>query len=287
MEAFQGTVAGDYLTYLKVPQQFARIFKLLFRLGKNDMYRKLAMTIIALSLGGCFILTSSPASAQSEQQHGKAQGQSQGGSRAAAPRSGGGNANAPRGGGRNAFTPRGGAQTFTPRANRTVTQRATRTTVTPRATRKVTQRATRTTVTPRTTITPRATRTVTPGVVTPKGAAKIVTPSGSNAHVVTAGKFRSMPLRGAGRTIIRGQNFSVWRSRYRVRHGNRWSTFVALSALSAIIIGSSDYYPYAYISAPQPYCEGLTEDGCQLMWQEVQTVEGDVVDQCVAYCPWQ
>ena len=140
----------------------------------------------------------------------------------------------------------------------------------------------------RTKVTPRETRTkLTPGVVTPKAAAKIVTPSGDNAHVVTAGKFRNMPIRGAGQTIIRGKNFSVWRSGYRVRHGSRWRTFVALSVLSAIVIGSSDYYPYAYISAPQPYCEGLTEDGCQLMWQEVQTVEGDVVDQCVAFCPWQ
>ena len=52
-------------------------------------------------------------------------------------------------------------------------------------------------------------------------------------------------------------------------------------------IGSSQYYPYAYVSAPEPYCEGLTEDGCELMWQEVETIEGDVINQCVAYCPWQ
>jgi hypothetical protein len=35
------------------------------------------------------------------------------------------------------------------------------------------------------------------------------------------------------------------------------------------------------------YCQGLTEDGCELMWQDVETIEGDVVPQCVAYCPWQ
>ena len=23
------------------------------------------------------------------------------------------------------------------------------------------------------------------------------------------------------------------------------------------------------------------------MWQEVETIEGDVVNQCVAYCPWK
>ncbi len=94
-------------------------------------------------------------------------------------------------------------------------------------------------------------------------------------------------MRGAGRAVIRGHNYSAWRSGYRRRHGSGWWTFAALSTLGAIAIGSTDYYPYAYISAPEPYCEGLTEDGCELMWQQVETVEGGVVDQCVAYCPWQ
>lgn len=62
---------------------------------------------------------------------------------------------------------------------------------------------------------------------------------------------------------------------------------MCMRTLGAIAIGSNEYYPYAYISAPEPYCEGLTEDGCELQWQEVQTIEGDVIDQCVAYCPWR
>jgi hypothetical protein len=99
--------------------------------------------------------------------------------------------------------------------------------------------------------------------------------------------LRAVPARGAGRVVIRGQNYSAWRSGYRVRHGSGWWTFVALSTLGAIAIGSNEYYPYAYLSAPEPYCEGLTEDGCELMWQEVETIEGGVVNQCVAYCPWQ
>jgi len=94
-------------------------------------------------------------------------------------------------------------------------------------------------------------------------------------------------VRGAGRTVICGHNYSAWRSGYRVRHGSNWRTFVALGALGAIAIGAREYYPYAYISAPGPYCEGLTEDGCELVWQQVETIEGDVIDQCVAYCPWQ
>src|ERR1035437_8340254 len=172
-----------------------------------------------------------------------------------------------------AVTPRA-TRTVTPRATRTVTPRATRT-VTPRATRTVTPRATRT-VTPRATrtVTPRATRTVTPRAI------RTVTPRGSRA--VTGGR-----LRGAGRAAIQGHNYSVWRGRHRVRHGGGWRTFGALSALGARIIGSNQYYPYTYISAPENYCEGLTEDGCELMWQDVETIEGDVVPQCVAYCPWQ
>jgi len=155
--------------------------------------------------------------------------------------------------------------------------------------RRVTPRV----VTPRT-VTPRtvAPKVVGPKVIGPKVAApkippRVVTLSGANARVVTAAKLRGVPARGTGRAFIRGQNYSAWRSGYRVRHGGGWRTFAALSALGAIVIGTSYYYPYAYISAPQPYCEGLTEDGCQLMWQEVETIEGDVIPQCVAYCPWE
>src|SRR5664280_208729 len=120
----------------------------------------------------------------------------------------------------------------------------------------------------------KATRAVTPR------ATRTVTPRGSRA--VTGGR-----LRGADRAAIQGHNYSVWRGRHRVRHGGGWRTFGALSALGAIIIGSNQYYPYAYISAPENYCEGLTEDGCELMWQDVETIERDVLPKCVAYCPWQ
>ena len=122
-------------------------------------------------------------------------------------------------------------------------------------------------------------------VTQPKVTPRVITPRGTRA--VTASRLRGVPARGAGRTVIRGQNYSAWRSGYRVRRGSGWRTFVALSALGAIAIGANEFYPYAYVSAPEPYCEGQTEDGCELMWQEVETIEGDVVNQCVAYCPWQ
>lgn len=145
--------------------------------------------------------------------------------------------------------------------------------------------------TPRVVRQPRAIpRTVSPATTSrrsasPAAAPRVVTPQGTRA--VTASRLRGVPVRGAGRTVIRGQNYSAWRSGYRVRHGSNWRTFVALGALGAIAIGARQYYPYAYISAPGPYCEGLTEDGCELVWQQVETIEGDVINQCVAYCPWQ
>ena len=154
-------------------------------------------------------------------------------------------------------------------------------------------------VTPKTKTTKSTTTKRTTVVTTPKGTrapkggagasanAKAYTPSGPHAHTVTAGRMRGMPSHGAGRTYIRGHNYSVWRSGYRVRYGGGWRTFVAVSALTALAIGASSYYPYAYIEAPQPYCDGLTPDGCQLVWQDVPTVEGGVVSQCVAFCPWQ
>ena len=113
------------------------------------------------------------------------------------------------------------------------------------------------------------------------------TPRGNRSNLVSAARIRNVPMRGAGRTTIQGRNYSVWRSGYRVRRAGGWRTFVALGALGAITVGRSQYYPYAYIQAPEPYCDGRTADGCQLVWEDVETVEGDTLGQCVAYCPWQ
>ena len=269
------------------------------------MYRKLAIAALALTMAGGLILTSPSASAQQDQKHEKAQGQSRPAGNAGAARSGGPSAGRAvnQGGARAATQSQSHARTVNQGNPRAVTQSRARTATQGRA-RTVTQgRATTATQTRARTVTQgragavthgkAATttqwrgRTVTKQGVAPAAAAKIVAPNGASARVVTASKLRGVPSRGAGRTSIRGQNFSVWRSGYRVRHGNGWRTFAALSALSAILVGADTYYPYAYISAPQPYCDGLTEDGCQLMWQQVQTDDGEQVYQCVAYCPWQ
>jgi len=121
----------------------------------------------------------------------------------------------------------------------------------------------------------------------PKTAHKVFTPKGKNSTVVVTSKIRSAPMHGAFRTSIGGRNYSVWRSDYRARYHGGWRTFVALGALGVITIGAAEFYPYAYIDAPADYCDGLTEDGCQMVYDEVETMEGDVVPQCVAYCPWR
>jgi hypothetical protein len=93
---------------------------------------------------------------------------------------------------------------------------------------------------------------------------------------------------GSGRWVYGGRNYTYWRGGpWRVRYGNGWRTFVGVSLVAPIVVGAATYYPYAYISAPADVCEGITEDGCQLTWTEVETVEGGTAPQCVAYCPWQ
>ena len=138
---------------------------------------------------------------------------------------------------------------------------------------------------------PVAPAAVAPRVVSPSGvpkpARRVFSPRSANSRVVIAPRIRGVPMRGAGRTSISGRNYSIWRSGYRLRRGGQWRTFVALGTLGSLMIGPAEYYPYAYIDAPADYCDGLTEDGCQLVYDEVETTEGDAVAQCAAYCPWQ
>ena len=210
------------------------------------MHLKVAMTIVALSVGGALILSSPPLSAQQgqHQENKKEQGKSRGG-----------------GGGERARS-RQKTHTAKPHSNRrTITRR--KTDATPRA-------RTRSKV-----------HTETRRRETPKATRKITSQDGGK-RISKAGK-----LRGAAHARIRGRNFSVWRGRHRIRHGNGFRTFVTLSTLGAILYGSDYYYPYAYLSASEPYCDGVTDDGCVLRWREVETIEGNSLYQCVAYCPWQ
>ena len=129
-------------------------------------------------------------------------------------------------------------------------------------------------------------------------------PSGDRTRTVTRAAPRQVTFSGErrrfegararawsanrGTWVYGGRNYSYWRGGpYRVRYDNGWRTFVALSVLAPIAVGAATYYPYAYLSAPADVCEGITEDGCQLTWTEVETIEGGTAPQCVSYCPWQ
>jgi len=108
-----------------------------------------------------------------------------------------------------------------------------------------------------------------------------------NRQTFTATRARAWNV-GRGTWVYGGRNYSYWRGGpYRVAYGNGWRTFVAVALVAPIVVGAATYYPYAYVSAPADVCEGITEDGCQLTWTEVETVEGGTAPQCVTYCPWQ
>jgi hypothetical protein len=77
--------------------------------------------------------------------------------------------------------------------------------------------------------------------------------------------------------IARGQRF-VWFGGYR-------RTFVPLGILGVVLIGGSYWYPDGYVSLAQPFCGGLTPDGCQLTWRMVDFEDGGGAPQCVQYCP--
>lgn len=82
---------------------------------------------------------------------------------------------------------------------------------------------------------------------------------------------------GRGVNYIRGPH-------YVHRHGMA-RRLAAVTALSALAIGSRYYYPYAYVPLAERTCYGVTPEGCELDWADVPTVDGDVIEQCVAYCP--
>jgi hypothetical protein len=93
---------------------------------------------------------------------------------------------------------------------------------------------------------------------------------------------------GGGTWVWAGRPYRYWRGGpWRVRYGSGWRTFVAVSLVAPIVVGAATYYPYAYIEAPADVCEGITEDGCQLTWTEVELEGGGTAPQCVTYCPWQ
>jgi hypothetical protein len=55
--------------------------------------------------------------------------------------------------------------------------------------------------------------------------------------------------------------------------------------LTGWAVGDAFYYPESYVAYSQPLCNGFTDDGCALRWQDVATDDGSTVPQCVRACP--
>jgi hypothetical protein len=90
---------------------------------------------------------------------------------------------------------------------------------------------------------------------------------------------------GTNITLINRRRISIFRGGRTIFVGRHSRRIVAVSALAAIAVGAAYYYPYGYVAIARPACYGVTAEGCTLHWQDVPTEEGDVVTQCVQYCP--
>jgi len=79
----------------------------------------------------------------------------------------------------------------------------------------------------------------------------------------------------------------IWKGQHRLWSGGRWRVFVPFTALTAVIVGGAYYYPDSYVGFARPYCTGVTPEGCQLNWQQVNFEGGGSDWQCVQFCPRQ
>jgi hypothetical protein len=92
-------------------------------------------------------------------------------------------------------------------------------------------------------------------------------------------------VRAGGPVRIGGRRVVVYRQGWRPYWRGRYWNVVPIVALGAFTVGAIAYAPYAYLPVAEPVCSGYTEDGCVLRWTEVPTEQGDLVPQCVTYCP--
>ena len=77
----------------------------------------------------------------------------------------------------------------------------------------------------------------------------------------------------------------MWKQKHGLWWGGKWKYFVPFTALGVVLVGGTYFYPDAYVGFARPYCSGLTPDGCQLNWQQVNFEDGGADWQCVQFCP--
>jgi len=98
------------------------------------------------------------------------------------------------------------------------------------------------------------------------------------------GPVKLLP-KGPKITLINNKNFTIWRGPRNIWWNGRLRSLVALSVLGGLTIGGTYYLADGYVPIAGPICHGITEEGCSLVWREVPTEDGDVIWQCVQFCP--
>ena len=101
------------------------------------------------------------------------------------------------------------------------------------------------------------------------------------------GKVNPAVVRQVNFPVVRLANnrfAPMWKS-HKIWWNGHWKVFVPFTAIGVVLIGGTYFYPDAYVGFARPYCEGLTPDGCQLNWQQVNFEDGGSDWQCVQYCP--
>jgi hypothetical protein len=114
-----------------------------------------------------------------------------------------------------------------------------------------------------------------PGVAAPR----IVSPGVRSGPRIGGRVGGPLVIGGRSVAVVRGPRSVFWRGRNR--------SLVSLGLIAGFSVGAVAYSAYGYLPVDEPYCTGITEDGCELRWQDVPTPEGDLIPQCVTFCPIQ
>ena len=86
-------------------------------------------------------------------------------------------------------------------------------------------------------------------------------------------------------TLINKRNFTIFRGPRGIWWNGRVQNLVALTALGSLTIGTTYYLADGYVPIALPLCRGITQEGCALVWRDVPTDDGDMIAQCVQFCP--
>jgi hypothetical protein len=111
----------------------------------------------------------------------------------------------------------------------------------------------------------------------------VVSPLKANLQ---AGPRGVMPVRPAFPHVAAHNKFwPIYRGPHFIYMGGFRRFFVPVGILGVALIGGSYWYPDAYVSVGQPFCSGVSENGCTLHWRMVDFADGGAEPQCVQYCP--